>query len=234
MRGFHSRLCGPSCSPCTRHLAGVRTSSTLLALVLLAGCASSSGTGKPLQNVGGVQARDLDVGSKGLVTGVGIEGHDVVSMTKRMARDLLAADFHASLAGPPRVIIDGEYFSNEGSQIVNKRLITDRLRVELNRAAAGRMVFVGRHYAGMVAHERELKREGVTDIGTIGLTKAQAGGDFRLGGTIGTLDSRDPNTGIVQRYNQIVFELVDLETGVLVWTNLYEFQRAAADDVIYR
>lgn len=207
----------------------------LAAALLASGCASGGGTRAPaLQNVGGVQARDIAVGDRGLVTGVGIEGHDVVSMTDRMARDLMSAPFFGGLSQAPRIIIDGEYFSNEGSQIINKRLITDRLRVELNRAAAGRMVFVGRHYAQMVSQERELKREGVTDIGTTGLTRAQAGADFRLGGTIGTLDSRDPRTGVTQRYNQIVFELVDLETGVLAWSGMYEFQRAAADDVIYR
>src|SRR5512145_2811689 len=59
--------------------------------------------------------------------------------------------------------------------------ITDRLRVELNRSAAGRMVFLGRHYGDMVAKERELKREGGADAGTIRSTKAQAGADFRLG-----------------------------------------------------
>ena len=48
------------------------------------------------------------------------------------------------------------------------------------------------------------------------------------------VDSRDPQSGVIQRYNQIAFELVDAETGGVVWSGMYEFQRAAADDVIYR
>ena len=32
----------------------------------------------------------------------------------------------------------------------------------------------------------------------------------------------------------ITFEMVDLETGVIVWSNVYEFERVAADDVVYR
>jgi len=196
---------------------------------LLAGCASG---GYP--NAAGVRAVDLPVEQKGLVSGVGIEGHDIVSMTDRMMRDILGSGFMAAAAAPPRVIVDGQYFVNEGSQALNKNSITDRLRVELNRASQGRLVFVGRQYSTMVAEERALKREGVTDVGTSGLTRAQAGGDFRLGGRISSLDSRSAKTGLIQRYNQIVFEMVDLESGVIVWSGIYEFQRAGADDVVYR
>jgi hypothetical protein len=67
--------------------------------------------------------------------------------------------------------VDGEFFHNESAQAINKNLITDRLRIGLNRAARGRMVFVGRHYAGMVQQERDLKRQGVVDVGTTGLTQ---------------------------------------------------------------
>jgi hypothetical protein len=48
-----------------------------------------------------------------------------------------------------------------------------------------------------------------------------------------TLDSRD-GSGMIQRYTQITFEMIDLETGEIVWTGLYEMGRAAADDVVYR
>ena len=96
------------------------------------------------------------------------------------------------------------------------------------------MVFVGRHYAGMVAQERDLKRQGVVDQATTGLTQAQAGGDYRLGGRISSVDSRNPSNGMVQRYNQIVFEMVDLERGTIVWSGIYEFARAAQDDIVYR
>jgi PBP1b-binding outer membrane lipoprotein LpoB len=189
---------------------------------------------RKLENRHGVQARDLDPGQKGLVTGVGIEAHDIQSMTNQMARDMFASGFLNHLQHAPRVLVDEQEFRNEGSQIINRRMITQRLMTELNRAAQGRMSFVGQRYAGMVAKQRELKREGTTDVGTTGLTGGQAGIDFFLAGALMTLDSRDPRSGVVQRYNQIAFELVDAETGSVVWTGMYEFQRAAADDVVYR
>jgi hypothetical protein len=206
----------------------------LAGVLLLAGTADARDRKPKLENRNGVQARDLDPGQKGLVTGVGIESQDIQAMTNQMARDIFASGFLNRFATPPRVLIDEQEFRNEGSQIINRRMITQRLLVELNRAAQGRISFVGQRYAGMVAKQRELKREGTTDVGTAGMTQGQAGVDFFLGGAIMTLDSRDPRSGVVQRLNQIAFELVDAETGELAWTGMYEFQRAAADDVVYR
>jgi len=202
----------------------------VIAISLLAACA---GTGN-VSNPGGTRTQDIPVDRRGPVRGVGIEGADIVAMTDEMARDLLSAPFMARLSEPPRVIMDAEYFRNESSQRINRNSITDRLRIELNRAAAGRMFFVSRENAGMVQHERELKRSGVTDSGTRGAASAQAGGDFRLTGRISSNQARDARTGMIQRYNQVIFELVDLEDAIIVWGGSYEFQRASADDVIYR
>ena len=134
----------------------------------------------------------------------------------------------------PRVIIDSQYFVNESSQAINKNIITQRLLVNLNRAARSKMQFINRQNSAMIEQERELKRSGTVDSGTTGLTKAQAGADYRLSGKINSLDSRNVKTGMVQRYTQISFEMTDLESGEIVWSGIYEFSRAAADDVIYR
>lgn len=204
------------------------------ALLVAAAGADAQARERRLDNRNGVRAQDLDPGQKGLVTGVGIEAHDIQTMTNQMARDMFASGFLNGLDRAPRILIDEQEFRNEGSQIINRRIITQRLMTELNRAAEGRMQFVGQRYAGMVAKQRELKREGQTDVGTTGLTGGQAGVDYFLGGAIMTLDSRDPRSGMVQRYSQIAFELVDAETGAVAWSGIYEFQRAAADDVVYR
>jgi hypothetical protein len=203
-------------------------SATLLstfAAIFLSACVTTGGAVAPI---------DIDPSVRGPVAGVGIEGQDIISMTDRMMRDMLGSPELTRRPVTPRVIIDAEYFQNDSSQIINKNAITDRLRVNLNRASQGRMSFVGRQYAGMVAKERDLKRQGVTDAGTTGLTRAQSGADFRMGGRIATLDSRNPKTGLQQRYTQITFSMVDLESGMLIWEGIYEFSRATADDIIYR
>ncbi len=201
--------------------------------LLVAGGASAQKRDKTYDK--GMKAQELDPSQRGPVSGVGIESQDIIGMTDRMVRDMLSNPQLAGRATAPRVIIDDQYFTNESSQRLNKRIITDRLRVNLNRASNGRMNFIGREYASMVAQERELKREGVTDVGTTGLTRAQAGVDFRLTGRITSEDSAaQDGSGRIQRFNQITFEMIDLESGVIVWSNLYDFARVAADSVMYR
>ncbi|HLO75109.1 MAG TPA: penicillin-binding protein activator LpoB [Magnetospirillum sp.] len=197
------------------------------AAMLLSAC-------QTVQNTAGTPTTYTDPGTLGPVKGVGIESQDIIGMTDQMMRDMLAEPRLGNAATPPNVIIDSEYFINESSSRLNRNTITDRLRVGLQRAAQGRMQFVGRHYADMVAAERNLKRQGVVDKGKNPTAAAPKGGDYRLGGRITSLDSRDTRTGMTQRYSQIIFEMTDLETGEIVWSGIYEFAKAATDDVIYR
>lgn len=187
-----------------------------------------------VQNQAGTPTTYTDPGTLGPVKGVGIESQDIISMTDQMMRDMLSEPRLGNAASPPNVIIDAEYFVNESSSRLNRNTITDRLRVGLQRASQGRMQFVGRHYANMVAAERNLKRQGVVDQGKNPTAQAQKGGDYRLGGRITSLDARDTKTGMTQRYTQIVFEMADLETGEIIWSGIYDFAKAATDDVIYR
>jgi PBP1b-binding outer membrane lipoprotein LpoB len=209
----------------------IHSAALLLALATgLAGCQ----TNPPLQNATGVSSMEVDSSRKGPVSGVGVEGQDIVAMTDQMMRDMLAEPIFAETGKRPRVIIDSAFFVNESSQAINRNIITQRLMVNLNRAARARMQFVNRQNTAMVEQERQLKRTGTTDVGTTGLTKAQLGADYRLSGKINSLDSRNVKTGMVQRYTQISFEMTDLESGEIVWSGIYEFSRAGADDVIYR
>lgn len=200
------------------------------ALLALAGCATPN-----LDNSPGRRVVYQDVATTSTrVAGVGVESQDVVSMTDRMVRDILSNPQIAGRAAAPRIIIDSEYFSNDSSSRINKNMITDRLRIELNRAAQGRLVFVARHYGDMVAREREAKRAGEHDAGTIRTTRARAGGDFRLGGRITSLDANSAASGTLSRYHQISFELVDLEYETIAWSGMFEFKKEAQDDVLYR
>lgn len=203
-------------------------------LMIVAAAALSVSACQTVQNTAGAPTTYQDPASLGAVKGVGIESQDIISMTDQMMRDMLAEPRLANAASAPNVIIDAEYFVNESSSRINRNSITDRLRVSLQRASQGRLNFVGRHYANMVQSERNLKREGVVDKGKNPTAAAQKGGDYRLGGRITSLDARDPKTGMMSRYSQIIFEMADLETGEIVWSGIYEFSKAAADDVIYR
>lgn len=172
--------------------------------------------------------------SPGAVRGIGTESQDIVSMSDQMMRDLLTVPALMNATVPPRIIVDAAHFRNESSEIIDKAMITDRIRVLLSRASAGRMRFVGREFADAVQMERDLKRSGQVDVGTTGRTAAMAGADYRLVGRIGTRDAVDPRTGTRERYSVYTFELLDLEYGELIWSNLYEFKKASRDSVVYR
>jgi hypothetical protein len=181
----------------------------------------------------GAPTVELDVGTRGVVQGTGIESQDIASMTDRMVRDLLTMPQFAAARVPPQIIVESSNFENQSSQAINKEIIVDQLRIQLLRAAQGRMVFVSRTASAAAQRERDLKRQGITDTGTTGLTRAVAGADYMLFGKIQSLTERDAR-GMIQRTNYINFEMIDLERSVQVWGNTYSFKRAGADDVVYR
>lgn len=204
----------------------------LVVLTVLTACMISTGCASTPKGQAGAQYENTD--QQGNISGVGIESQDIRAMTDQMARDILASPSIAKLTKPPYVIVDDAYFTNEGSEPINKRMITERLMIELNRAAAGRMFFVERQAEDMVQAERDRKREGQVGQGANAPTAKIAGADYRLTGRIMTQDTIDPKSGKKSRYHQITFKLIDLESSLAVWTNLYEFKKSAETDVLYR
>lgn len=178
---------------------------------------------------------ELDPHGRGAISGVGIESRDIDAMSDQVLRELMSRPDLVSAEKPPRVVVDSEMFRNESSQRIDRNMITDSLRASLNRAAAGRIRFISRESMAIIMRERELKRTGVADTGTTGLTQGVAGVDFQMIGRMTSLDSRDARSGLIQRRTQVLFELVDLETGELRYTSQpYVILRAAGDDIVYR
>lgn len=173
-----------------------------------------------------------DEATPGQIQGAGIESQDIISMSDKMMRDMLANPLLVSNAQPRRVIVDAAYFRNESSNQINVNLLIDRLRNGLLQAANGRMIFLGRHYADMVEHERKLKSKDVVDDGTNMSAPSPMGGDYRLGGRITSLDTS--GNGMNSRFTQVVFEMVDLQTGAIVWGGQYSFKKTAEPNVFYR
>jgi penicillin-binding protein activator len=175
-----------------------------------------------------------DPGNTGTPKGIGIESQDIIAMTDKMTRDMLATPSITQHSTPPRIVIDASYFRNESFSHININLITDRLRVELNRAAEGRVVFLSRHLADMTENEYKLEENGVVTEGTQGETKQAFGYDYRLGGRIASLDTIDNQTNVKSRYYQITFELVERGSGVIVWNGISEIKKSALDNISYR
>src|SRR5947207_6314171 len=69
-------------------------------LVLLVGCATG------VQNPSGVKVTQMNADERGSVTGTGIESQDLVAVTDKMARSILAIPEIANAQGTPRVVLD--------------------------------------------------------------------------------------------------------------------------------
>lgn len=201
--------------------------------ILLLSAALSACNSTSVPNANGVSTKYVDPTRESRSSGVGIDSNDVIGMADKMVQSILNESVLPELDQAPRVLVDSTNFTLDGNARINRKLITTRLRNGLTRAAKGKMVFVARYAQQAIAQERELKRQGMVDQGTIRQTGATAGVDFKLVGNILTNDERHSD-GMTSRYHFINFELVDMELGVTVWADAYEFKKTGVDDVAYR
>jgi PBP1b-binding outer membrane lipoprotein LpoB len=213
----------------------MKTARVLLALfgaAALSACVSAPDS--RIDNVAGQSSVYQDVSSSSKLQGVGIESQDVVAMTEKMMRSMMSNPMITGRSTPPRVLIDSDGFKNESTSVINLNMLTMRLESELTRAANGRMVFVDRQNLEAISKEREIKREGLVDGGTIRKAQATAGVDYRMFGTITSLDTLDRQSQTRERYHQVIFKMVDMELGTTVWSDIFEMKKSAQDNIMYR
>lgn len=196
--------------------------------LMISGC-----TTVDVKNQAGEPSKYIDYTAANKSSSVGIESNDIVAVSEKMIRSMLANPMLTGRSISPRIQLDEALIRNKGTTRINKELITNRMRINLNRAANGRLIFVSRENIVAVEKERAMKSGGIVDGGTIRSTAATAGVDFRLVGTI------SGQTGIhsgdvVSKYHQITFEMIDMELGTVVWGDIYEFKKTAIDDAAYR
>lgn len=191
------------------------------AALLVSGCQTTSVNNTKSQSATRYVAFD-QAQSQGIN---GIESQDIVSMTDKMVRDMLSYPIFANSSPVAVVIVDDKYFVNDSTQRLNKKLIVDRLRTELFRAAKGRIRFIARHASDMFEQEQQIRTAGVVG----GTAQKQAEVSYRLTGSFKN-QAVNVGRGQVQNYVQTSFEMVDLNTGELVWTNIYEFKKSGVEE----
>ena len=135
-----------------------------------------------------------------------LTGSDIGLISDEMVTSMLASSALQRAGSTPRIILDKSYLRNNGYQAINKAIIINKLRAGLIQRAEGRFAFVS---AGMAA-------------------------DYILSGTIEAIASANPSTGSMLRYHQFSFEILDIKSGNPVWSGLYETERKAVEDEIYR
>ena len=125
-----------------------------LGLAALAGGCASSG----VKNPSGVQVTEMRPDERGFVAGTGVESQDIVAVTDKMARGLLALEPIAVAKAPPYIVLDPVV--NETRFPINKDIFLTRMQTQLASRSGGKMRFLARDRLAALLKERDAKRAG--------------------------------------------------------------------------
>src|SRR5688572_33510669 len=98
--------------------------------LLFAGCASSG-----VRNPSGVPVTEMRPDERGFVGGTGTESTDIVTVTDKVAREILSVPQIANAQGTPRVVLDP--VKNNTRFALNKEFFLTRIRAQFNYHASG-------------------------------------------------------------------------------------------------
>lgn len=202
-----------------------QTVSLLSVVALAAGCASSG-----VKNPSGVPVTRMNADEQGFVAGTGIESQDLVAVTDKMARSILAIPPIANATTPPIIILDP--VNNESRFPINKEIFLSRIRAELIKKSGGKVTFLARDRMAALEKERNLKREGAVTASSDPNVQEFKGGDYVLTGLLQGINTR---TGAgTSDYVRYAFQLINVRTSEIVWEDDAEMKKQGLEDAAYR
>jgi hypothetical protein len=193
--------------------------------VLVAGCASSG-----VKNPSGVPVTHLNADEQGFVAGTGVESQDLVHVTDKMARSILAIPQIASAPTPPTVVL--QPVDNQTRFPINKDLFLIRIRAQLNSKATGKVMFLARSQMETLEKERNLKREGAVTASSDPTVQEFKGADYFLTGAL--LGQSTRTAAGTSDYILYDFHLIDARTSAIVWEDSAEMKKQGLEDAAYR
>jgi PBP1b-binding outer membrane lipoprotein LpoB len=197
----------------------------LAAAGLAAGCASSG-----VQNPSGVPVTELRPDERGFVAGTGIESQDLVAVTDKMARGILALPQIANAQGMPCIVFDP--IRNETRFPINKDLFLTRIRAQINEKAPGKILFLARDRMEALQRERTLKQAGQVTANADPNAVEFKGADFFLTGVLSDLNTR--TSAGISDYVHYDFQLIDARSSGIVWEMASEIKKQGLEDAAYR
>lgn len=198
----------------------------MISAALLAGGCASSG----VKNPSGVPVTRMNPDEQGFVAGTGIESQDLVAVTDKMARSILAIPEIAQATRPPVVVLDP--VDNQTRFPINKDIFLTRIRSELNSKCRGKVVFLARERMATLEKERNLKREGAVTASSDPAKQEFKGADYFLTGTLQGLSTRTSRG--TSDYILYAFQLIDARTSAIVWEDNAEIKKQGLEDAAYR
>ena len=188
--------------------------------LLLAGCASTID-------------RRIDPDAPDLVGGAVLDSQDIRAMADEMTRDIVASGILRSNDINHRISFYILGMQNYSSDPIDKEIILAPIRTQIQRSLGRQVMILNRNSATLeeVKNERAAKRANAVTSND-SLSGGVGGADYVLSGAI--RDRVKQGEDIKSVYYQITFELTDLETTELVWTNDYEVKFESERSVISR
>jgi PBP1b-binding outer membrane lipoprotein LpoB len=198
----------------------------LLAAVLLStGCASYG-----VKNPSGAGVTVLKADEQGFVAGTGVESQDIVSVTDKMARSILATPQIQNAQGTPRIVLLP--VENNTRFAVNKDLMLTRMRARLNSQTRGKVLFLARDRMAALEKEQQLKQAGQVTSGSDPNVVEFQGADYFLTGKLDGSSTR--NSRGVSDYVLYTFQLIDARTSGILWEDMSEIKKQGLEDSAYR
>lgn len=160
----------------------------------------------------------VDVASDEPFSDTETSSKDLVVVSEQMVRSLLQLPQVNNAKTPPRIAFSD--VKNETNEIINKNLFIEKMRTQLLKNAAGKMVFLDREISADIEKERAGKRSGdVTSSGS----KAKSGADYFLTGKLSSIDKQAG--GQRSTYTRYSFRLTDAESTDILWEDEYEVKK---------
>lgn len=156
--------------------------------------------------------------------GLGVSSDDIEKMANKMGLAMaeVAINLHENRVN---VIFDSNNIINESSNYnLDKGQIVDKIKVILNRTPGGLFRFIGKtNTKSLVSDEYKvnIKKKKPTIV------------NYVLTGRIGSHDTMTQK-GTRLRYSTFTFELLDISTSEIIWTDSYEYKKRVNIDKIYR
>jgi len=176
------------------------------------------------------KTKRVDIADDDELMGTGLESGDVESIGT-LGEDLLGVP---QLTGPgvegvPTIAIFP--IRNETSQDLDAELLVRRIRAALVNKVRGKIAFVIRNERdlAMIEKERQQKRSGEY---TASKQETKTGADFYLTGVASSLSKA--GRGLESNAFWLDFQLIDAETGDIVWEGSYKTKKVGKAGVIYR
>lgn len=156
---------------------------------------------------------------------------DLRNLSSEVVQSIASAGFVADLEDNPVMIIGG--IQPRTTTFVDTQALTERIRTDLTRVS--RIRFVNESRREQLMKERGYQAAYATPETMTAIGK-ELGANYMLSGALVEMASRTGRQVRVSKTEtvsyQLTMDITDMETGVIEWSQMWEFSRAARKPLI--